>query len=172
MGRPAMAEGRGEGGARATRAMDEVPIMMFVLPISWPPMGESEAGVAITAAGRAMEVLPMKMAEAPTEMSVLSMVKGAAPGVRIVPAMAMPPAMAVIVWFPRVATGDTSGWNWPPAFRDCDGGSVLLLTLLAGSAGFEAWASPGLLDGSCCSWKVRDAEEGIGWLPPFPVLIG
>ena len=71
-------------------------------------MEGGEAGVAI-AKGMAMEELPMKMAEGPTEIGVLEMVRGAAPGVSVVPAMAMPPATAVIFWPPRVAIGDAAG---------------------------------------------------------------
>lgn len=141
-------------GATATIAMEEVPMRMFVLPM--------EMGVAVAGAGMAMEELPMKMAEGPREMGVLSMVRGAAPGRRVVPAMARPSAMAVIVWPPRVMIADPSGWNWPPAFMDCDGGL----------AGFDAGGLTVLPPAPCCRWKVG-VDEGDGeWPPPLLVLIG
>ena len=188
-------------GARATIAMEEVPMTMFVLPMKmgvlsivaaapggrvevptttaplesgwtcWPPIVGRDAGVAV-AKGMAIEELPMMMKEGPTEMSVLEMVRGAAPGIRVVPATATPPATAVIVWPPMVATADASAWNCPPAFWDWDGGSALLLTLLAGSAGLEAGGSTALPPAPCCRRKVGVVGEGVDWLPPLPVLVG
>lgn len=96
------------------------------------------------------------------ERGVLLMVRGAAPGWRVVPAMARPPATAVMVWPPRVRIGDPSAWNWPPALGDGDGGS-------AGCGAGEATVLP---PAPCCRWK-GGVDEGDGdWPPPLLILIG